>query len=508
MSTWEIIKKLSADAGIFSRQALLLLLIGFLGIFGYYIAINFTPATASLEYENIPYEAMLGGKEIDIELKDNGVVLLDGEKINNTLHFYKDKDEFRLKVIDENQSNFYPYFKTSIKLPKPVGESDVRVIVYAVHGVGMNYGSLTDPQTITYEAQNISPGATLTIVAELPKGLIKPGFFQSIEYYLSQIPIGIWLYVGIIVPAIILILMLVMIIRRRRANYMSIRGLLGGPPENIAPAIPGVLVDGVVGAREIAATLIDLAKRGYIYIINKGNGEFTFGVRKTGDFHQMTELSDFEIELLDKIFMPKAYKSSVKDVEMRIGKHIFSRKIANFYLGIYNEATKQGFFVENPSKVHLSWKYTGIVFFYISFLGFMIGATSGLEPKYSLLFWVGGIIASLVMVRLSPFMPARTQKGNEELRAWLEFREYLINRKPASSVDMMQNKFEDYLPYAIVLGAEVEWVKRFESTRFSKPDWYESREPNVTLGSFAAQLFPLIGFVASHLARSHDPSVE
>ncbi len=507
MSTWEIIKKLSLDAGIYSRKALFLLLIGFLGVFGYNLAQNLLPATASLQFEEIPYEATLGGKEINIEINENSVVLIDGKKVNNTLHFFKDKDEFRLKVFDD-QDDFYSYFRANLKLPKPVLETEVRPIVYAVHGVGMSYGRLTDPQTITYEAQNISPGATLTIVAELPKGLVKPGFFQSIKYNLSQISVNVWLYIGIILPGAILILMLVMIFRRRRANYMPIRGLLGGPPDNIAPAIPGVLVDGVVGAREIAATLIDLAKRGYIYIINKGNGEFSFGIRRTGDFHQMTKLSNFEIELLDKIFLPKAYKSSVKDVEMRIGKHIFSKKIANFYLGIYDEATKQGLFVKNPSQVHLSWKYTGIVFFYISFLGFMIGAVSGLEPKYSLLFWVSGIIASLVMVRLSPFMPARTTKGNEELRAWLEFRKYLSNRKPASTAEMMQSKFEDYLPYAIVLGAEIEWVKRFGTARFNKPDWYESRESNVTLDSFAAQLFPLIGYVAKNLARSHDPRVE
>jgi hypothetical protein len=289
---------------------------------------------------------------------------------------------------------------------------------------------------------------------------------------------------------------------------IKIRGLLGGPPEKISPAITGVLIDGAVGSREIAATLIDLAERGYIYIVNKGNGQFSFGIRRSGDLATLPGLSDFERELLAKIFLPKTYKSTVADVEMRIGRHIFSRKIAQFYLAVYNEATRLGFFVKNPAKVHLAWKYTGVGLFFLCFLGFIIGALMCADPKFSLLFCVGGMIASSVIIKFSSFMPARTNIGDGQLQEWLEFREYLTDKKPATGIETLQGKFEEYLPYAIVLGAEVDWAKRFTKERFSPPDWYDSPERVVTLESFAQQLFPLIGYVAENLARSHEPTVE
>lgn len=276
----------------------------------------------------------------------------------------------------------------------------------------------------------------------------------------------------------------------------------------VFPAIPGVLIDGVVGAREIAATLIDLARRGFIYIINKGHGQFSFGIRRGVDFGSMKGLSDFEKELLGKVFLPRSIKSSVADVEMRIGRHIFSRKVAKFYLEIYNEATKRGYFVQNPAKVHLAWKYTGVVLFFLSFAGFMLGAIFGADPKYGLFFWVGGMIAAAVIVRLAPFMPARTNLGNQQLQEWLEFREYLTDRKPAPGTQAFAGKFEENLAYSIVLGAEIDWAKRFGKEPFRPPDWYSSNENVVTLDSFARELFPLIGYVADNLARAHEPTVE
>ena len=138
----------------------------------------------------------------------------------------------------------------------------------------------------------------------------------------------------------------------------------------------------------------------------------------------------------------------------------------------------------------------------------MLGAILGADPKFGLIFWVGGMASAAVMVKLSPYMPARTEEGNQELREWLEFREYLTDKRPASGVEASQGKFEEFLPYAIVLGAEVDWAKRFMREPFSKPDWYDSAERTVTLNTFAGQLFPLIGYVAENLARSHEPTVE
>ena len=446
-------------------------------------------------------------KTMNIELASDGTVLIDGVKKNSTFKFYQNYDEFRLLVYDA-PGEYISSFRATLKLPANPSNADVRPIIYAVHGVGSSQTYQPDNSTIVYLAESISPQSTLTIVADLPKGMITPNFTQKIVYNLSNLPVQIWLYIAVGLPGIALIIMLFMIIRRRSDNIFVSKGELGSPPDALSPAVAGVLIDGVVGAREIAATLIDLARRGYIVIINKGGGNFTFGAKKAGDFNTMPGLTDYERILLNKIFLPQSLKSTLSDVEMRIGHHVFSRKIAQFYLDVYNQATVYGYFVKNPAKVHLGWKYTGVSLFFLSFLGFIVSALWGIEPKYNLIFWVGGMIAAIVIIRLSPFMPARSRKGSQELSQWLAFREYLIDRRPAAGVESMQGKFEEYLPYALVLGGEVEWARRFAREPFVKPEWYDSRDRVITLENFAQELFPLIGYVAENLAKSHEPTVE
>lgn len=507
MKTKEVLKELWRGRSFYPKKAIFFVVVFAVGILIFGGWKIFGHPMAAVEFSDVPTAPYVNHKVMNVEVAQNGTVTIDGKKKNQALRFYEKYDELRILVFDST-GEYISVFRGVVHLPSSVTSDEVRQIVYAVHGVGSTQLYMSDPQTLVYEATEISPSATLTIVADLPKGLVQPNFWQRLSFSVTNLPVKIWLYIAIVLPTAALGLMLFMIIKRRRSQMIPIRGQLGGPPENVAPALPGVLIDGVVGAREIAATLIDLARRGFIYIINKGNGQFSFGIRRGGDFAKIPGLSDYERELLAKIFLPRQIKSSVADVEMRIGRHIFSRKIAKFYLDVYNDATKRGYFVQNPARVHLAWKYTGISLFFLSFVGFMLGAIFSADPKYGLFFWVGGMIAASVIIRLSPFMPARTARGNEELQEWLEFREYLTDKKPAHGVQALQGKFEEYLPYSIVLGAEVDWAKRFGQERFQSPEWYTSREAVVTLDSFAKELFPLIGYVAENLARAHEPTVE
>lgn len=507
LTTWKVIKTLLNEVGFYRKKIIFFGSLIVLVIVLYFVWQNFFKSQAAVQFNRFPPNSYVSQSTMEVIIHANGNVYIDGKKQNRTLKFYQNYDELHILVFDE-PGQFINSFKGIVNLPEGADISQIRQIIYAVHGVGSYRTYTSGPSTLIYEAHDISPTATLTIVADLPKGTINPNFWQRIGISLANLPVRMWLFVAIALPGITLLLMTFMIIKRRKDRLIIIRGFLGGPPEEIPPALAGVLIDGVVGAREIAATLVDLARRGYIFIINKGKGQFSFGIRRIGDFKTMSGLSPFERILLDKIFLPTQYKSSVSDVEMRIGRHVFSRKIAQFYLEIYNQATQRGLFVQNPARVHLIFKYLGIILFFLSFLGFMIGAIAGADPKLGLLFWVGGMIAAAVIIRLSPYMPARTKRGSQEVQEWLEFRQYLIDRKPASGQEIMQNKFEEYLPYAMVLGAEIDWAKRFGRQPFTKPEWYESHERVVTLDSFASNIFPLIGYVAQNLARSHEPTVE
>ena len=504
MKKWELINVLLGGAGFYRRKFLFFAGLLIIGLGGYFLWQNSRPLEASVTLP--PGAGLTSDVTMDINLTARGKVTIDGKKRNEALNFYREYDELRIMVFN-SPGRFIGSFQGTVHLPAaPSGE--VRQIIYAVHGVGSYQSFQLDPQTLVYEARDISPQAMLTIVADLPKGLVKPSVSERWLLTIEGFPLKVWLYVAIVLPALTIILMTTMILRRRRNQFFLASGFFSAPPTKDPPAIVGVLVDGNVGAREIAATLIDLARRDYILIVNKGQKEFTFGKRKLGDIETVPGLSAYERVLLSKIFLSSAIKSTVGDVEMRIGRHIFSRKIAQYYLGVYNQATKNGYFVKNPAKVHLIYKYAGVGLFFLSFLGFIAGALTGADPKFGLIFWVGGMAAALAIIKLSPLMPARSALGQETLKKWLGFRKYLASRQIFQAKEVLQNRFEEFLPYAVVLGAEVEWARRFAKEPFCKPEWYESAERAVTLESFMGEFFPFIGYVAENLARSHEPTVE
>ena len=251
-------------------------------------------------------------------------MFVDGKKNNQVLNFYEDYDELRIIVFD-SPGEYISHFKAKVTLPKAVSpdqEDQLRQLIYAIHGVGSTRLYVEDSQILVYEANNISPQAMLTIVAYLPKGLASPSFFQKIRYELQRLSLDIWLYAAIVLPLITVILMMFMFFRRRSDHILHLRTMSSQPPPKVPPAIVGVLIDGTIGAREIAATLIDLAQRGYLNIINKGEKEFSFIIRRGSSLEKLEGISSFERVLLSKIFLPKSYRSSVGDIEMRIGRHI------------------------------------------------------------------------------------------------------------------------------------------------------------------------------------------
>lgn len=506
MQSWELFKALIREVGLYRKKLLFFLLLVAVVLGVVFLWQKYRQVEAAVEL-NAPETGYTNQVNLDVIITKDAEVLINNKKDNRVLKFYDNYDEVKILVFN-SPGYFIQNFQAIIHLPAPATESNLRQLIYAVHGVGSNGYFMLDPETLVYQASDISPQAVLTIVADLPKGMVKASASQELQFKVGELPLRVWLYVGIILPSITIILMTFMIFKRRSAQFFLIQELSDQPPAKEPPSVVGVLLSGTVGAREIAATLVSLASRRFILIVNKGKGQFSFGKRRSGDYEKMKDLLPFEKVLLDKIFLSQAYRSTLDDVEMRIGRHIFSRKIAQFYLGVYNFATKKGYFVKNPAKVHLSYKYAGIILLFLSLIGFAVGAFAGADPKFGLIFWVGGMGAAFFIIKLSPFMPARARFGTDELKKWLAFRKYLASRKPLQAKEVLQGKFEEYLPYAIAFGVEVEWANRFLKEPFTKPDWYDSAERVITLESFVGQFFPFIGYVADNLAKSHEPTVE
>lgn len=505
MSTLDLIRAILHGADFYWKKffvfCLMLFIVG--GGFWYWQSQN--KSEADYAFSDTPKYQSVYQDDYIINVSDKGKVTVNGKKDSKALKIYPDYYEVRVMALDK-PGKFISNFEATINLPAPVAKDQVQQKMYAVHGVEKYSTTMSDSKTLVFTAQNVSSSATVTVAAYLPKSILKPPLTKLIVYKITNVSSQNYFIIAGILPLLTLIIMFAMVIIRRSDRIIASR-IAPNPdlPDDSPPALVGTLVDGRVSSREIAATIIDLAMRGYVYITTKGY-TFSFGQRKNLNLEKDPNLKLFERHILSKIFQPGGYRSTRDDVETRVGGHIFSRKIAEAYLEIYNEATRRGYFVQNPAVVHLRWKFAGIALSFLGLLGFIHSVFYAPDPKFTLIFWAGEVAAAAVIVKLSAMMPARSKLGSKTMANWLAFRKYLKINKPIEPQN--RDKFITYLPYALVMGVEADWAKRFLNDRFVRPDWFESIDFEITFSSFIGELYPLIGFVGTILAGSHEPTVE
>jgi len=445
---------------------------------------------------------------INIDLLSDGRVKVNDQYFNNILNPKNDYAEFRY-IATEAQGTFIDQIDITVNLPADIDASAIDQKVYAVHGVGSSDYSIKDSRTLLYTATNLTPSSTFTAYASLPKGIFKFPWYKNIVYYFYNLSGTAWLVISMLLPVITIIILLFMF--RQVIDDWKIKktdSVLQTPPNDLSPAEAGILLDGTVSSRSIAAILLDLAQREYLQV-SSHDGEFNFIKKKTVDTtaNSISYLKPFEQQLLAKIFNPNEEKSSLGNIQVRIGRHVFSRKIAEVYLDLYNGITKRGYFMENPSTMHRKYRTVGLVSFFAALAGFLVGIFVIPDPKFLLIFWAAMLFTSFIIIKRSPQLPARTAFGKKELLKWLAFKNFLCEESPIGYIEGSQKIFERYLPYAVAMRCEVEWARRFVEHPFQIPEWYLSKKPVVILEDFINDLFPVIGYVSRELAASKEPIV-
>lgn len=435
--------------------------------------------------------------EVTLEVKSNGGVYKNGQKISAKISPQKDFDELRLVVFDQN-GYYLDNLTLNLKLPADVASS-TKAQILAIHGVESSNTLQVDNSTIAYHAVSVDPMATVTVVAQLPKGVITLPFFDQVIYLLSSFGSSVWLTVAIIIPILTFIYLILLISLARRAQKITRPDRpISAPPMALPPAVVGVLISQRVGPREIAATLIDLSLRGYIFIIDRDRG-FSFGKRNFAG-----QLLSFEKILLSKIFR-QSISATEEEIDKRFVNHLYSRKMSLFTNGIYLLATRLGYFRENPVSMHRRYQFIGILLFFFALACFFLTFKYFPSLPYAVFLWVGMMVASLVVVIVGSNMPIRTALGHQALSNWLAFKKYLSDPQPLPYDQKNYQKFAEYLPYAIIFHAEAMWARRFAGEEFAVPDWFLTEKQGLGLNDFCLALYPIIGYVGQNLAAIREP---
>lgn len=431
-----------------------------------------------------------------VEILENGKVLVNGKESETKIDL--ENKELRLKILD-NPGEYLSEVTILLISPKD-NAKDFAPQLVTEHGVLRESVSFKNSRTVIYEADSVSPYATVTIVAKIPEGTIYLSPLLKWKEKNSNLTDSIWLISAIVLPILTLIGMFFFLIYQHKRQKIDIPDQeITQPPMAIPPSIVGALYFQKIGSREIAATLIDLAQRGDIVIIDQERG-FSFG---KGRFDH--RLLGFEKILLSKIFEEGEISASEKDIERRVNKHLYSKKMSAVTLGVFALATRLGYFKVNPQRALLKYYLVAVLAFLIALSGFILSIFKFTEPPYAVFFWVGMMASALIISLAVRKLPVRTIIGQEVLSNWLAFRKFLSNPEVFPFSETNQEVFQKYLPYAIVLNCEASWAKRFENHNFTVPGWFFSYRTGLGLEDFCLSLFPIVSYIGQSLTAIREP---
>lgn len=236
------------------------------------------------------------------------------------------------------------------------------------------------------------------------------------------------------------------------------------PPAGMTPALVGFLIDERVDPRDVTASILHLAVRGFLRIEYV---DTTFG--HTYRFHRLRDpdpaMSRFERGLLDELFPGGARSSDLKEL-----KHRFAKELHVLKAQLERDAESQGFVTHQPYKVRgLFYGIGGAV----AVLGFQF-----FDSAVSL--GIGVFVSGLVIALFGSVMAQRTTKGvlaTEHIRG---LKQYLT----VAEADRLRfhqapgkrpEQFFSLLPFAVALAVERDWAEQFRDVTLTAPDWYTGR---------------------------------
>jgi uncharacterized protein (TIGR04222 family) len=226
------------------------------------------------------------------------------------------------------------------------------------------------------------------------------------------------------------------------------------PVDGLRPGEIGTLADGTMHAQDFSATVVDLAVRGYLQIVEEDRKKFTLKKRKSAD----EGLRSYERAVLERIF------GSSEEVSVTSHADAFVKAKDETAKTLHEWVAQAGYYVKNPSTA--KWKYGGIGIAII-FILFFVGPVGG-----GVLF--GSLLATgALFLIFAPFMPQRTEKGAVAAEEAQGFKLYLATaEKHRIQWQEKERIFERFLPYAMVFGVAAKWSQALAVQARQAPAWY------------------------------------
>ncbi|WP_062135595.1 DUF2207 domain-containing protein [Demequina aestuarii] len=400
-------------------------------------------------------------------------------------------DEFHWNAIPSAWET--PIAEASITVQSPVAATDVACSAGPPGTRGGCDATGEPAETITYEASGLAAGEPLTVTALYPSGSFdttaNTRIANDVERAFAITP---WT-VGIAVAMLAVGLGALALHFRRTAvdrQYAELtpglgpvsgadagtRPVAGGqpvavqfePPAGLRPGQLGTLLDEKADVRDVTATIVDQAVRGYMRIDPVGDEQepedYTLVKLRDGD----DAMPAYGRTLFDSIFDVR------EQVTLTELKATFAADLAKVQKELYADVTDRGWFHRNPQSARVAWASIAAAGLVVGVIGTLVLAANS---RWALV-GLPVVIVSIIALVLTGAAPARTAEGTRVLAQTKGFKLFL------ETADGYRLRFEEghdifsqYLPYAIAFGIADKWSAKFaalaqEGYDVPTPTWY------------------------------------
>jgi uncharacterized membrane protein len=406
------------------------------------------------------------------EAEDATRTILLHYRVLDAVRFFRDYDELYWNVTGNEWQD--PIELVTAHIEFPAGITGLHAIAYT--GVT---GSRTEDARVEISDNVVDIRSTrrlgyrqgLTAVAGFDKGFVQAPSrsMQLMRFLKSNSPL--------LIPLIAFFVMLWLWWTRGRDPQRQAISVQYEPPDKLTPGECGTLVDNEAAMRDITATLVDLAVKGYLTIEQKEESHL-LGLTHSKDYilhmkkppGEWAAARSHEQEMLAALFDEGA--SPV--VALSDLQNHFYTCLPAIRDRIFSALMQDGYYLHRPDTVRQGYFGAGLVIgglLVFGGVGYFQNATGIAAGSWIL----AGIASGLVICVFGWFMSARTIAGARALEKVLGFEQFLgrVEKDQIERLEKTPELFEKYLPYAMALKVEKKWVQAFSGIALQPPQWYQ-----------------------------------
>ncbi len=453
--------------------------------------------------------------------------------VSGAIGFYGDHDEFYWNLLTEYDVPVRQV-EAMVTLPSIADKSMLHASTYVeptnIPGSWKTEGS--DGFRFTF--RDIPPKGKVTIAPGWPKGVV-----NERSYWIGFLS-GIWGYIASLLLVFLTVIALIVrwyLVERRGTGRGTIVPEYD-PPKNLLQAMAEVIVTERLTDKAWAATIIDLAVRGFIDIREEPPRKFPAGIAiiivlsvgailflissgvptglvvlvsviillqivlhgsrgkfRTSDYvltrrasAPAERLEDYESEFLS-VLLPGTSEFSTK--KMR-SDAVASSSLYQALRGLRWKVLSETVGDTGGYEVGFrGWKYAVPGLFISGFI--LIWSIFAVFRSQTVVFSVVSTYCLAVIVVFLRYNPRLNREGQILREEWLGFKLYLETAERYRMQNLTPETFEKYLSYAIIFGVEKKWGKAFEGISVENPSWYSGSSSgvgsNLVSSGFSAAAF-------------------